>query len=126
MSQLPKLLENLKGEQLCISLLFDRSCQKEHIEQSQDPSLYHVLHSTELKCTIEAFKNTLEVTQEIEQNTREQRMSPLGWHFRITACTFGAVLSWRPDTPPDCLVLRIIQEINFTMAAIKHGIFNEQ
>ena len=133
MSRLPKLLEDLKDEQLCMSLLFDRSCQKEHTEQAQEPSLYRILESTDLKHTIAAFKKTLEVTQEsareIERNTREQRMCPLWFslrRFRITASNFGAVLSRQPDTPPDSLVLCIIQPRNFTTAAIKHGIDNEQ
>ena len=132
MSRLPKLLEDLKGEQLCMSLLFDRSCQKEHTEQAQEPSSYRILESTDLKHTIATFKKTLEVTQEsareIERNTREQRMCPLWFslrRFRITASNFGAVLSRQPDTPPDSLVLRIIQPRNFTTAAIKHGIDNE-
>lgn len=133
MSRLPKLLENVKGEQLCVSLLFDPNCRKEHVEQPQDPLLYRVLDSTELKPTIAAFKNTLEVTQElareIELNTREQRMSPLWFsvrRFRITASNFGAVLSRRPNTPPDSLVLRIIQPRNFSTAATKYGVENEQ
>ena len=134
MNRLPKLLDSLRGEQLCISLLFDQTCRRvEPVEELQDPSSYHIPDSTELQHAITAFKKTLEVTQEsareIERNTRDQRRSPLWFslhRFRITASNFGAVLSRRPDTPPDSLVLRMIQPRNFTTPAITYGVGNEQ
>ena len=65
---------------------------------------------------IKAFKQSLAVSEvrarEIERSTRAQRMSPLWFdmrRYRITASVFGAVFSRRPDTPPDKLVMRIIQ-----------------
>lgn len=47
-------------------------------------------------------------------------------HFRITASNFGAVLSRRPSTPPDSLVLRIIWPRNIMMPAIKHVSGNKE
>jgi len=118
MSRLPKLLDQLKGEALCVSLLFDPSCKREHTDPSQQPSSYNVLEAVKLKATVEAFKKSLDVSlekaREIERNTRDQRMSSLWFsvrRFRITASNFGAVLSRRPNTPPDSLVLCIIQLI---------------
>ena len=75
----------------------------------------------------------MEVTQdsarEIERNTTDQRLSPLWFslhRFHITASNFGAVISRWPDTPPDSLVLRIIQPRNIITTAIKHEIESEQ
>ena len=79
------------------------------------------------------FKKTLEVTaeksREIERNTREQRKYPLWFSVRrdrITASIFGAVLSRKPDTPPDCLVLSIIQSKSFSTPATEYGIEKEE
>ena len=83
--------------------------------------------------TIAAFKQSLNVSPEqardIERNTRDQRLSTLWFsvrRFRITASMFGSVLSRRKDTPPDSLVLRIIQPKQFSTAATKYGIENEK
>ena len=46
--------------------------------------------------------------------------------FRITSSLFGDVLSRRYDTPPDSLVLCIIQPKSFSTAAIRYGIENEE
>ena len=81
-----------------------------------------------LKRTMSAFKTSLQITPEeardIERNTREQSLSPL-WYavrkHRITASLFGSVLSRKTDTPPDCLVLRVIQPKNFSTPATRYG-----
>ena len=73
-----------------------------------------------------AFKESLKMSDEdihkIEQNTREQRQSTL-WHsvrrYRITASEFGVVAHRNPDTPPDSLVLSILQPRQFTSAVRK-------
>ena len=48
------------------------------------------------------------------------------WHevrrYRITSSLFGSVLSRRDNTPPDALVMRIIQPKQFSSAATQHGI----
>ena len=129
-SRLPALLQEVKGEHLCVSLLFDPQFQKEHTDQPSD----HGLPSTaQLKATITAFKATLAVTadksREIERDTREQRKSSLWFtvrSHRITSSLFGAVMSRRPDTPPDSLVLRIIQPKTFSTPATVYGIEKEK
>ena len=110
---LPELLQKLKGEQLCVSLLFDSQYGS---EVSSSPSSHSIPHVSSLKDTIKKFKDTLNVTsersREIERGTREQRNSQLWFsvrRYRITSSLFGAVLSHKADTPPDSLVLRIIQ-----------------
>lgn len=55
---------------------------------------------------------TEDQARHIERNTREQRNSSL-WYpvrqYRITASTFGSVLSRKDSTPSDSLVLNIIK-----------------
>ena len=46
--------------------------------------------------------------------------------YRITASNFGHILSRKVNTPPDSLVLRLIQPKNFSTAATRYGIENEQ
>lgn len=66
--------------------------------------------------------------RKIEQNTREQRQSTR-WHsvrrYRITASKFVVVAHRKPDTPPDSLVLSILQPRQFTSAATEWGIEHE-
>ena len=66
--------------------------------------------------------------REIEQNTRGQRNSSL-WYsvrrYRITASRFGEIVRRKPDTPPDVLVLSILQPRSFSSAATEWGIQNE-
>ena len=83
--------------------------------------------------TIAAFKRSLQISddkaREIERNTREQRLSSLWFsvrRYRITSSLFGNVLTRRATTPPDSLVLRIIQSKSFSTAATTYGIENEQ
>ena len=133
-SRLPDLLQKVKGEQLCVSLLLDSSCC--HGENSTIPaqtSSPHLPDTASLLDTVAAFKSSLKISEDqarhIEQNTREQRNSVL-WHsirrYRITASFFGSVLSRRPNTPPDSLVLRIIQPKSFSTRATAYGIEKEQ
>ena len=132
-SRLPDLLQKVKGEQLCVSLLLDSSCC--HGENSTIPAQTssHLPDTASLLDTVAAFKSSLKISEDqarhIEQNTREQRNSVL-WHsirrYRITASFFGSVLSRRPNTPPDSLVLRIIQPKSFSTRATAYGIEKEQ
>ena len=46
--------------------------------------------------------------------------------YRITASNFGYILSRKVNTPPDSLVLRLIQPNNISTAATRYGIENEQ
>lgn len=99
-SRLPQLLNQLKGEQLCISLLLDPQYQ---VGQSTVPSSHNIADTPQLQETVAAFKKSLELTcdeaREIERNTRDQRNSPLWFsvrRHRITASFFGSVLSRKP------------------------------
>lgn len=128
-----KLLDKLRGEQLRVSLLLDSQCQRTNTEASQQPSSHSVPDAASLKETTEAFKQSIQVSDaracEIERCTHGQRMSSLWFDvrwYRITASMFGAVLSRRPHTPPDSLVLRLIQLKQFSTAAMKYGIDNEE
>ena len=129
-SRLPELLQKLKGEQPCISLLFDEHFQVASSSQPNDKNLPSI---SGLKDTIQEFKSSLEVTQqmsrEIERNTREQQKSALWFsvrRHRLTASLFGAVLAHKPSTPPDSLVLHIIQPKNFSTPATTYGINMEK
>ena len=67
--------------------------------------------------------------REIEQGTRDQRLSSLWFSarcYRITASNFGRVLSLRRETPPDSLVMHILQPKHFSTLATQYGIDNEQ
>ena len=83
--------------------------------------------NAQLKSTIAAFMESLKISTEkackIEQDTREHHSSL--WlaarRYRITASLFEDVLQRRQDTPPDNLVLRILQEKQFTSAATEWG-----
>ena len=61
------------------------------------------------------FISTLKVTEkkarETEANTRDQRLSPQWFaacHFQLTASMFESVVTSKPDTPPNNLLLCII------------------
>ena len=136
--RLPNFLDKIRGEQLCVSLLLDPSfCQcNENYEQSAESTSSQVTpalpNASELKETIAAFKASLNVMEDvirkIEQSTRAQRQS-LHWfnarRYRLTASLFGLVLQRRDTTPPNKLVLRIIQPRQINAPAIEWGIQQE-
>ena len=122
---LPTLLDKLRGKSLCLSLLFDKSCQNNTIYSPVDTRMPSV---QSLKQTVEAFKSSLMINEEgickIENATREQQASSLWYEarrYRLTASMFGTILRRKPDTPPDNLVLRILQPKNFTSPATEWG-----
>ena len=128
---LPKLLSDIDGEQLCISLLLD-SKYVQKPQKQQQPCDYRIPDIAELSNTMKCFKKTLEVkpekAREIERETRGQRLSSawfIARRHRLTSSLFGDVLSRRPTTAPDNLVLRIIDPQSFTSKATQHGIDNE-
>ena len=130
-TQLPELLEKIKGEELCISVLLDSSYENE-LSYAGPPADYNLPSSLGLAITIDAFKNSINLScskaRQIERNTREQYQSPLWFsvqRYHITASLFGSVLSRKPDTPPDNLVMRILYPKNFSSNATKYGIDNE-
>ena len=129
-SRLSPLLDKVQGMQLSISLLFDPRCARRSTEP-QHPQSQNIPSTTRLKETNPAFKDmelSPDQARKIERDTCEQRMSSLWFstrRFRIASSLFGDVLSWRHDTPPDSLVLRIIQPKIFSTSATRYGIKNE-
>jgi len=128
----PELLKKVKGEHLGISVLLDPD-YVEQLQVAQQQSGVNLPNKERLKETIEAFKESLVVTEdvarEIECNTREQRLSSEWFQarrYRLTASRFGDIISRKPNTPPEKLVLSILQPTNYTSVAMKYGIENEK
>ena len=124
--QLPALLGKLHGQGLCISVLLDPQYRHWDTPAATAPS--KVPDTSHLNDTITAFMESLQIseenTREIERDTREQYNSSLWFSvrcYRVTSSLFGAVLQRREDTPPDSLVLRILQEKHFSSPATKWG-----
>lgn len=72
--------------------------------------------------TIIEFEKSLNITREIRGNTRSQRDSPEWFaarRYRITASIFGLIYCRKPDTPPDALVARLLEQRQSTSSAIK-------
>ena len=125
---LDTLLENVRGESLGVSLLFDEQCCQPSL-LSSDTS---VPSTPNIKETVSAFKQSLKMTpaqlRHVEQSTREQRYSAEWFsvrRYRITASRFGEILHRRGDTPPDRLVLSILMPRKFSSPANTWGIENE-
>ena len=125
----------MKGEQLCVSLLFDSQFEKDDVisDELSSPSSHSFPGMSTLKDTVSQFKETLNITSErcheIERNTREQRNSELWYSVRkysVTSSLFGAIFSRKPDTPPHSFVFRTIQPKSLSTPAINYGINNEK
>ena len=130
-NNLPKLLSDIDGEQLCISLLLDSKYMHKAQEQQQ-PCDYRIPDDGELANTMMCFRKTLEVgpekAREIERKIHGQRLSSawfIAHRYHLTSSLFGGVLSRRSTTAPDSLVLRIIDLQSFASKAAQHGIDNE-
>ena len=130
-SLMPNLFNKVRGKGLCISLLLDPSTRRWRSSAPTEAS-FSIPDMTQLKQTIQEFKNSFRVTpetgHEIEQLTREQRNSPMWFdvhHHRLTASMFGEVMRRKRGTPPDSLVLRILEHKHFTSAALELGIKDE-
>ena len=106
--RLQRLLDDVRGKGLRISLLLDPStCVQTH-EQSP-------LTKDELLKKVEALKRKLKVSEEkarqIELDTREQSNSRKWFgarRLRLTASLFGRVKQLKETTPPDNLVLAVL------------------
>ena len=120
-NSLPALLNDLRGEGLCISLLLDSNlCPNDGttLSSSSVPTSSTLPDIEKLKKSVSVFKESLSISdekiREIELNTREQRESTLWFQarrYRITSSLFGQVLQRKEQTPPDSLVLQILQPI---------------
>ena len=131
---LPSLLESVRGQGLCISLLLDkRLCVTDtSIPSSSTTHIPQLPDDATLNRTITEFLKSLEIDEaearQIERDTIEQRNSPYWFEvrrFRLTSSVFGTVFRRKPDTPPDKLVLRILRQENFTSQPTEWGIANE-
>ena len=128
-TRLPSLLESISGQGLCISLLDPKCKHWDSDDSSSKVPACNMPNLDTLRNMISAFKETLQLSEDkirhIEQNTREQRRSPL-WHsvrrYRLTASNFGAVMSRRLDTAPDNLVLHLLQPREISTPAMRYGI----
>ena len=107
-------LEEIRGDNLCVSLLFDRKCRHWDADKQDlnQPSGHSIPADADLKTTMSAFKDSMNISEakarEIEQSTRQQRLSPLWFsarRYKITASKFGRaskfVLSLKRETKPD-------------------------
>ena len=107
---LPELLQKVKGEQLCASLLFDPQFQAEEVSS---PSSHNIPDMSNLKDTILNFKETLSITpersHEIERSTREQRNSDLWFSMRRYRITLSG---HRPVTYYFLCLMSLIQLIS--------------
>ena len=133
--QMHSFLQKVKGKALGVSLLFDSDCRcwsttsgcTANALSPQLPS------KEELKERVDRLKDSLNMPtqkmREIEQNTRDQSHSSL-WHsvrrYRISASHFGAICRRLPTTPPQSLVLQILQPKKFSSAATDWGIRHEE
>ena len=117
-SLLTDLREQVHGESLGISLLFDpRYCSNLSVPIISKPD---IPCTSQLQYSVAEFKASLilpkEKLQNIEHNTRGQCHSPL-WYsahrYRISASHFGDILHRKSTTPPDALVLSIMQPHSF-------------
>ena len=132
--RVPVLLDKIRGEGLCISLLLDPKVRHWDNSLTATPSISipSLPKPSSLADTIAAFKDSLKLSEEklreIEFNTRKQRQSNQWFEvrrYRLTSSLFGHVLRRRSDTPPDSLVLRILQPKQFSTPATSWGITHE-
>ena len=63
-SRIPELLDKIKGEQLGVSLLIDRSYCQASIESVQEPSSHSMPTTANLMEGITAFKRSLEISED--------------------------------------------------------------
>ena len=110
-----------------ISLLLDSNlCPNDGttLSSSSVPTSSTLPGIEKLKKSVSAFKESLSISdekiREIELNTREQAR-----RYRITSSLFGQVLRHKEQTPPDNLVLQILQPKQFSTSATQWGVSNE-
>ena len=136
---MPAILEEIRGEHLHVrvSLLFDKKCHHWNVEDEpvNQPTEHSVPADAALQttCTMSAFKESQRISEakarEIEHCTWYQRFSSPWFSahcYRITASNFVRVLSLKRETPPDCLVMHILQPKHFSTLATQYGIDNER
>ena len=128
MQRLPRLLEQLKGKGLCVSLLFDPETVV------NNPESFQPLSKHDMEVKISEFKVKLTITEEearkIEAETKSQRKSPKWFkarQFRITASLFGIVKRLKIESSPKNLVLQILgAKLLRPTTAMQWGIEHEE
>ena len=131
-THMKKFLAAVRGKGLGVFLLMDPSTRYWG-ENTQPALLPRELPSEEqLECTIIEFVKSLSVTmqqaRDIEGKTRSQRHSPewfAACRYRITASVFGLIYHRKPDTTPDAVVVKLLDQQQITSPAIKWGIEHE-
>ena len=126
-SCLPDLFKKVTGKGLGISVLSD-PCTQVWSGVTSAESAIELPGKQNLVERVSAFIESLHVLEgrirEIEMATREQCRSPKWFDarsYRLTVSLFGEVLCRRPDTPPDSLVLRVIEHKQFTSPSTEYG-----
>lgn len=132
-ARLGPYLEKVRSVDIGMSVLLDESMQV-WSEQSHtvDSSTLTLPSKSELEDRAKAFISSLHLSpdkiREIERNTTLQSQSS-SWFtarkYRLTASVFGEVYRRKENTPPDSLVLRIIEPRHFTSTATDWGKANE-
>ena len=130
--QLVPYLEKVRGMGIGISMLLDSSTQVWSEHSDSDTSAMTLPSKSEVEDRVKAFISSLhlplEKIREIERNTKLQHQSA-SWYnarkYRLTASLFGEVYRRKENTPPDSLVLRVIDSRQFTSAATDWGKSNE-
>ena len=133
---LKEFLGKVCGKGLCVSLMFNSASQYWQDETqtgSGEPLPPKLPSKEELQSRVEEFKKSLHVSafklRQIEQNTRDQSQSALWFsvrRYRITASYFGAVRRRLPTTPPQSLVLQILEGKQFQTPATEWGKKHEE
>ena len=125
-------LEDVRWDGLCISLLLDaKVCPHDDAVPSSSLTLTSTTLPSLEQTSVSAFKESLTISdekiREVELNTREQRESSFWFQVRrhrITSSMFGQVLRRKEQTPPDSLVLQILQPKHFSTSATQWGVSN--
>ncbi len=126
-ARLPDFLQKVRGKALGISVLADSTSQVWSDDVIKDSS-FNLPSKGQLLEGVASFIESLKVSEgrirEIERSTQDQHRSPAWFNarrYRLTASMFGEVLRRRLDTPPDALVLRIIEPKQFVSPSTEYG-----
>lgn len=126
-TRLPDFLKKVRGKALGISVLVDPTSQVWSDSVTEDSS-FNLPSKQQLSEMVASFIESLQVSEErireIERSTQDQHRSPAWFNARryhLTASMFGEVLRRRVDTPPDALVLRIIEPKQFVSSSTEYG-----
>lgn len=129
--RLVTFLEDVKGQGIGMSLMFDKSCRcwSPTVVTAPKPMLPP---KKDIQERVKLFKESLVMTPQIlqmEQSSRNQAKNLLWFSvrsYRIKASNFGRVFHRKTDTPPTSLVLQILNQKQFSSVATNWGIENEE